>query len=358
MRNSSFEKCRILLFFMVVTIHVSSPYFNTNHIVGLFNWQFTNLLDGCSRIAVNCFILISGYFMIHQSSGIPHLKKLLQPLTLFLLPYYGMYAYEHGIIKGIYPFLSDFMAADGHFYHLWFFQVMIVLYLLSGYINIVLNTLTRSGYKKLLATLLLLYSILPTLGFLLECEFFKTSLFVSRASLFILLYCIGGYIKKYKLSFPRRKILPLFLCSQLLIVFLTILYNYKTSPLFLLHKLRGIPLEYPLSGFIGVAYDYNSIFVISASILFFLLFTQREYHSPKINAIAKHVFNGYIIHVFWIGLLAKIPSISPFIRFQNPDYPIYVLLTIILVFTLSLCSSWVIHVLGLCFRHQSSATPK
>ena len=64
-RNSNLDLLRILCMFMVVILH------SLNHgglvegslIPGHYNWYNGNILFSLSLQAVNCFVLISGYFL-------------------------------------------------------------------------------------------------------------------------------------------------------------------------------------------------------------------------------------------------------------------------------------------------------
>lgn len=338
-RKSNVELLRILLFFMVVAIHISGPYLTNNHVVGSFNWQFANLLDGGSRVAVNCFVLITGYFTIDIQKGIgKQIKKLLGTAVVCGLPYLLLYGMEQHSLVAIWYWLRDFCKGEGYFYHLWFLQTIVVTYVFVPFYTKLLKQLTKKEYQSLLFCMFVIFSAIPTLGYIMDYQIFDTTLFVSRLSLFLLLFALGGYIKTFPPSFSLKQCALGFALAEGAILFVTAWYNYKWSPLIFFYQLRGITLTYPLPGFTGPAYEYNSVFVLVASISLFLLVLQKDFYSPIVNGISKYVFPAYILHVFWITVGSKSELLSPFIRYDQTSYPLSILCFLVVVGSCSLLS--------------------
>ena len=75
-RNNSLDLLRILSMFMVVILHVfgSSGLLRDTLVPGHYNWYIGHIMHTFSYQAVNCFILISGYFLCTAKFK---LKKLL-----------------------------------------------------------------------------------------------------------------------------------------------------------------------------------------------------------------------------------------------------------------------------------------
>ena len=81
----------------------------------------------------------------------------------------------------------------------WFASAYFVLFLIHPYINLALNTMNKKQYKVFLILLITMWSIIPTL---------TTSDFQKNALIdLIVMYVIGGYIKKYGLldNFTSKK---------------------------------------------------------------------------------------------------------------------------------------------------------
>lgn len=77
----------------------------------------------------------------------------------------------------------------------WFFDVYILLYCLSPFLNDYLNKISQKEFKKLLLVLFLLFSILPTLTGL---KFFQNTGYTLYS--FVFLYFVGVYLRKYPLK--------------------------------------------------------------------------------------------------------------------------------------------------------------
>ncbi|MGL5821546.1 MAG: acyltransferase, partial [Sarcina sp.] len=67
-RESNFELGRIILMFMVITLHyLGHGGVLTNVAIGSFNFYISYFLEGLSIIAVNTFIIMFGYFQSKSS---------------------------------------------------------------------------------------------------------------------------------------------------------------------------------------------------------------------------------------------------------------------------------------------------
>lgn len=344
MRKSGIELMRIILFFMVVSIHVCGPYFYKHTIVGTLNWQFANFFNGFSRFAVNAFVITSGYFMLRDKNPTRQIKKLLISIIPFVLPYIYLVSGDYGTVgKILWHWIDDLFRNNLYFYHMWYVQVMVIIYLLAGILNKVSENADRKEHLRLILCLLIISSVIPTICFLTGYDFVNYRQFTSRVGLFVTLYIIGNYIRKYNSEEHRiikpAKALCLFLISNLSVVFFSIVYNYKTSPLILLNWLNGKNYEYPFNGVRGTFYEFSNIFVIISAVLFFLIFVNLNFSSKIINYIAKKTFGAYVLHVFWIQLLARNSKVlNPFTKYETTTYPVYALLFIILVGIFSILS--------------------
>lgn len=345
MRKSNIELMRILLFVMVVCIHVCSPFLNSNHIVSDLSWQFTNLIDGFSRVSVNGFVIISCYFLYtRRNTAKSRLKSLLIPLCFYLIPYLFLYIKDSSNIWAFYYLFKDLLDNQTYLYHLWYLQVLLIIHLLADYFNLLIDNLDKAKHKSLIVILLVFSSFIPTICYLVDYQFVDTSLFSSRLTLFITLYFIGAYINKYNLSFNRFKLFISFMIAEIAVVLFTFIYNYKTSPIILALNLRGIELSYPFPGFIGAFYDFNNIVIILASVTLFLFFRSLDFKSKAINYISKKTYGAYILHIFWINILSEIYYLNPYVYYGTIYYPAVLLIFIFLVSFCSICSVIIIDV--------------
>lgn len=266
-RSSNFELLRIVLTLMIIALH----YFNRTY-GGLlkevennsFNYYLSHILESACIIAVNVFIIITGYFSCKKNS-----IKLHKPINLYALSiFYGI------IISGIVIFITK-MNIDLSVikkiltttFSRWFVVIYCILYLLIPYINKLINSLTKKQFRILL--------IINTIFFYLWHTFFTTTTVEDGGYgiiNFINLYMIGAYIKMYKdEDIAKRKSILVYLACTLI----TTIYSFFT----------------------GRAWAYTTIMNLISSIAIFELFKSVKIKENKfINKLSTYSFSTYIIH--------------------------------------------------------------
>ena len=161
----------------------------------------SQLIASGGKMGVDLFVIISGYFMVNITLDSGKMKKRLKILigqiwfysiTIFLFNYFA---------KIIQPNLSMivkvFLPVCYGTY--WFATAYVVLYLFVPYINNVLANLDQNGNRRLLITLIVIVSLLPTF---LPNSF---SLCVNSVSQFILYYVTGAYLRRYPLQWHHLR---------------------------------------------------------------------------------------------------------------------------------------------------------
>ncbi|WP_252230183.1 acyltransferase [Clostridium sp. ZBS15] len=267
-RDSNFELFRIVLMIMVISIHyLLHGGVLKNLTPDDTNYYIVNIIYSCIRVAVNCFVLISGYFGIKFS-----IKKLIKfelQILFYSISIFIIFTYsgvmEFNIVelkKSLTPMISR---------EWWFITTYLLLYIISPYVNIVRDKLSKENYIKLLLIGLFFCIIAPTFRF--------NPLLTNRGfSLynFIFLYLIGGYIRKY---YDKNISKYKFLFSYIIFSGLTFYYNL------LINDIKNT-----------VAYDYDSIFIFGATISLTMFFKSVKLKSGIINSISPMVFGIYLIH--------------------------------------------------------------
>ena len=283
LRNSNIELLRIVSMLMVVVLHFNNNGANTG-IVNMpevlterLSWGF--LVESLCLVAVNCFVLISGYFSIKLK-----VRSLLKfYLQCFIIGLFS-YLFYIGLSGGFYTWQS----AEGLFtmkilierllaftHNGWWFVVSYVgLMLLSPLLNSAVDNMTR---KRFLHSLILFSIVILYLGWYQKVE--VTNYGNSLIS-FIWIYLLGRYIGKHVQIESIRKYRWLWLAGYLisaLALFGMIMLRYHFS----------IEMHYPL--------DYNNPFVVVAAMMLLLFFLSFSFRSKVINGIASSVFAAYLI---------------------------------------------------------------
>ena len=192
-RESKFELLRIILILMVIGLH----YFNGS-MGGLLsnvdkfsvNYYLANFIESAFIIAVNVFIIITGYFMINKNEI--SVKKVYHLLSICI--FYGIVIFV--ILLAIGKIQLNLSSIKNLIYTIdnrWFIVIYCILYLLIPFINKLLKSISKKQFQMLLGILIFFFSIWPT---------FFTNITVNDNGYgiinFIILYLIGGYIKLYK----------------------------------------------------------------------------------------------------------------------------------------------------------------
>ena len=288
-RNSSFELLRIvsMLFIIIGHIILYGGFFK-NSSPTLF--PIVMLLEIFIIIHVNSYILVTGYF---QSQSKLNFKKV---VNLFLTVWF----YRILVLLGIFIFLAiksnginflEFLKIN--LYNYWFINVYIVLYILSPFLNIIIEKLNKKGYLILLCSMFVFCSVFTCC---IYPAFFANNGGYSLVN-FVLLYFIGGYIRKFSLddykllkSKTRKQKIFFFLLLYIAITLLNfgmfIIGNYILLPIntSLGEKIKSIVLH------------YDNPLVVLASISYFMMFYYTEIKSKIINFIAKFNFDVYLVH--------------------------------------------------------------
>jgi len=178
-RDLNFELLRILSILSIVIGHLSA--------IGpsIIN-PLTVLGD------VNCFILITGYFLIDGKFKTYRFIRLVAE-TIFYCFSINVIFYIMCPETSIWDLIKSLIPFAPHSYSYWFINKFLALLLLQPFLSIIATTTSKRQYQYLLLILFLINSEL-IIGFPFSC------LFDNGWSLpwFITLFFTGGYVKKYK----------------------------------------------------------------------------------------------------------------------------------------------------------------
>ena len=269
MRKSNFELLRIILIIMIITLHylngnMGGALSNTNP--HTFNYYLIHFIESLCIVAVNCFIIITGYFSYKKRSikisKVIHLFSLC--ICYGLLIYLGMIIFKQVVINK-----ASIGILVKTIFNRWFVLVYIVLYLLIPFINKLISGLSKKNLRILI--------IINTFFFYIFSTFYINTLIPDNGYgiiNFINLYLIGSYIGKYCDKKKIKKLLTFGV--YILCAILTTLISLYTSK---------------------NAFAYSNIFNVIGAISLFLTFKNMHIKDSKlINKISTYTFSTYIIH--------------------------------------------------------------
>ena len=286
-RNIGLDCLRIISMIMIVFLHYLGKgglldienTSNLYHIIYYF-------IEALSIIAVNCYVLINGYFLIKSKFK---WKKVLQ-LWLETL-FYSVFIYiviialglkeisVKGIIFSLFPILTK---------EYWFINIYLVMYILSPFINKLINSLDKKEYQKLIIILLICFSIIS----ILPDEYTLDTSHGYGIIWFICLYLIAGYIRIYGIpkKFKVNKNFYFLIIYFIFAILVTI----------------GMLVSDFVGDFLGIGISrekfiqYNNIFVLIELIALFMFFKQLNIKNIKVIKIVEFIapltLAVYLIH--------------------------------------------------------------
>ena len=193
-RSSNFEILRIISMCGIVAIHylagnlggmVENPKFPE------LEWFLSQTINSIACPLVNCFVLISGYFLIKKDSF--GLRKAIDLIAI--TSFYGLIGYIVGIITNTVSWsMKGFVFAIFPFFDgkRWFVETYIILILIAPYINKVLLSIDRKSFQILLSIQIVVFSVWYSIG--LSAPVLDDGYGIIN---FITLYLLGAYINLY-----------------------------------------------------------------------------------------------------------------------------------------------------------------
>ena len=280
-RNSNLELYRIIVMLLIIAHHyvVNSGLFDVLHNEPFNVSSSLMLLFGAwGKTGINCFVLITGYFMCKSSFSWDKLLKLYLQITFYAIIIYGIFCISgherlnlYNIMWQLWPAKS---IADG------FTSCFLLFYLFIPFLNIFINGLDRKKHVLLLMLLLFVFSLLPTIP-VIRMTF-------NYVGWFMVLYLVGSYIRLY--GFGNRIRHSVWGWSTLILVLLA---SWTIIGMIYLYKSNYIPVFYPYF-FIS---DSNKILSLAIAVTSFMYFKDlRIPHSRVINAMGGATFGVFLIH--------------------------------------------------------------
>lgn len=283
-RQSNIELLRIISMLFVLMLHanialsfipsfISQPDYNSTTCLQLF-------VESISIVAVNVFVLISGWFGIH-----PNLKrfgKFIFQVFFFLIGIHLIYVlFEWEDLSGQ-KLLKSFAACFFMHKVYWFVKSYIGLFILAP----VLNNFIENGNEKSVRYFLISFFIFQTLYAWVvgSADFFING--YSTMS-FIGLYVLARYVRLYPNRLSRlspKSDFVIFLGGTLALMGASFIFS-----------LLGTCVHPIFSNLIGKMYSYVNPIVIIMSVYLLLCFSKIKFNNNIVNWIAESCFAVYLL---------------------------------------------------------------
>lgn len=298
-RQLNYEILRILAMLMIVCLH----YLSRSGLLGdparadMTTADYAAwLTEALCIVAVNVYVLISGYFGGGEAGKTTLLTAesvVKRPLRIWRVAFFyslgiGLLAFLAGagefdiyrLFTYIFPVVTE---------HYWFVTAYIILCLLMPFLNAGTAMLCRRGMYALIFGMLLLFCIAKTvLPMKLPWDKYGYDAFW-----FITLYLTGAALKRYGMPIlqKRGRALAVYLAS-ILLIFASFI------------GIRAVYLKTGhLESMISYAYTYNHLFCYTGAIGLFMAFSQRAGGGERLERFRRPIelfsgatFGVYLLH--------------------------------------------------------------
>lgn len=297
-RQANYELLRIIAMLMVVTMHYLN---NTGALLVLgenadAQRLIGTLLESFCIVAVNVYVLISGYFLVNTEYKVKRIVILICQILFYsvLIPLImmgtGMFAVSDE--GGIYRIIQYLLPIETE--HYWFATSYVLLYLFTPVLNFAVKNMTKRQFQITLGGLLVLFAGIKSI-----CPIrLVTDRFGYDFGWFLCVYLLAAYLRLYGIDFfaskdgkrqpAARRAVLVYLSSALLIFAVTLIsyvLNLKTGA---------------FAYYFTVPFHYNYIFCLTGAVALFYAFRYLKLPEGRaadvICRIAPLTFGVYLFH--------------------------------------------------------------
>lgn len=284
MRKSNFELLRLICMFLVLILHanflsIGAPVYDE---IPKAEFFIRNIIEVVPFLAVNVFILISGYFSIR-----PSIKSVTNLLFCCLFYSVGIRCVYYIICwtTGCQPLVGFLSSLCFVSMSVWFVADYLMLMIFAPILN---SFVEKVSNKTLITTVgsMLFFAFYFGLFRGVLVEYISGYSFVT----FILLYMIGRILHQNK-EWIDKKIGFLATCGGYLVGLVGFFL------IVIIAGVRGHDYYFYLDD-LGTSriFTYTNPFLILSAVCFFWLFARKEFYSPTVNKLSKSVFAILLIH--------------------------------------------------------------
>lgn len=237
---------------------------------------FSLLFGWGGKTGINCFVLVTGYFMCQSKISIRKFMKLLMQIEFYKIVIYLLF-----LLSGYAPFrLKEFVKTILPIYGLGtgFTASYMVFYLFIPYLNLLIGVMDEARHLTLMGLCLMTGTVLQT--------FLKAPEAFTYVGWFMVLYMIASYIRLY----PKKLFCDKKLCGGALIVSLLLSWGSVVAGAWVYSEFgKGIYYHF--------VSDSNKLLAVVTAVSAFLFFKNLNmgYHK-LINKTAASTFGVLMIH--------------------------------------------------------------
>lgn len=280
-RESSIELYRIIVMLLIVAYHYvvnsglmdvmeSSPFSGKS----LFLYWF----GMWGKTGINCFVLITGYFMCKSAITLRKFLKLVLQIEFYRIGIYALFCLsgysEFDIKDFIYSFLPIHYVGDN------FIGCFLLFYLCIPFLTVLVNNLNKRQHLWLIILLLFIYTFFGSLPVSVS------HVNMNYVSWFSILFIVASYIRIYGLPVPKRFSWGRLTLMSIIISMASVPATIYVNEVF---HLAMFPYRW--------VSDSNSFLALTTAICSFMYFKNMKIkYIPFINAVGACTFGVLLIH--------------------------------------------------------------
>ena len=349
-RQANFELMRIVAMMMVIVLHylgkggILVPYAQNSSLLNHTAW----LIEAFCIVSVNCYVLISGYFLVESGWKSGRIWSLIAQILFYsvLIPVImlclGMISVSE---LSIYDWLYFILPVQSG--HYWFATYYVLFYIFVPILAAGVQNLEKRTLQIVIAMLFLFLSVGKTIiPFFLAIDNSGYHL-----DWFLCLFLVAAYIRKYGIAWLEKG-----KWGMILYIGMCFLIWAISAFSGMVERRTGA-----LSHYVHMPYTYNYVFVFLASVGLFYMFRNLHIKEGKaaclIRKLAPYTFGVYLLHCHnlvkdiiysWLGV-EKVKESWLFI-----PHMIFCVLIIYLVGTVvDFARAWIFRVVAGCVRKKA-----
>ena len=278
-RNSNLELLRILAMLAIITTHyvVNSGVESLTLETFSFNSVLTLIFGGGGKTAINCFVLITGYFMCKSNITAKKFVKLVAEIMFYEIVIYVIFVatgYEafsfSGLLNAIIPVSTEEVASN-------FTTCFLYFYLLIPFLSKLVNALNEKEHLILICILLFVFTVLPSVGIQVSSNY---------VIWFSILFIIASFARLHpKAIFENTKFWAMASVVSLLLSWASVVVcAYIYTHMFFMDPYYFVS-------------DSNKILAVATGVSVFMFFKNVKIPNSKfINTVAASTFGVLLIH--------------------------------------------------------------
>ena len=300
MRSSNLEVFRIVSMLLIIAHHyvVNSGLMAADGPIHANLWStkslFLLLFSAFGKTGINCFLLITGYFMCKSHITVKKFLKLFLEVEFYKIVIYFIFVISGysqfdlaSFIKVVLPFTSVGQNFTGCF---------LIFFLLLPFLNIIVSNMKEKQHIKLVLLLFFVYVILGTL--------LGDKVIMNYVTWYIVLYFVASYVRIYsKDIFNNTKLWGILAFGSVVASVLSVIaFTYLLD-------------QYKIGYAHVLLVDSNKILAFATAISCFMFFKNVKIKDSKfINTVAASCFGVLLIHAngdamrrwLWNDLLSNV----------------------------------------------------